>query len=142
MPERTLVIIKPDAVEKRLIGEIMRRIEAGGLRIAAVRMVQLTRARAEAFYEEHRDRPYWERLIALMTSGRCVAMTVEGENAIRHVRALVGDTDPAKAAEGTIRREFGKSVTVNCVHASDSPASAERELAFFFPGGPEEAFGF
>ncbi len=133
MIERTLVNIKPDAVEKRLIGEIIRRIEDKGYRIAAIERILLTQDQAEAFYAEHEGRPYWERLIRLMTSGPCVAMAVEGEDAIRGVRELVGDTDPAKAGPGTIRREFGTNVTVNCVHASDSPASAEKEIAFFFP---------
>jgi nucleoside-diphosphate kinase len=135
MMERTLVNIKPDAVEKRLTGEIIRRIEAAGYRITAMRMIRLTAGRAGEFYAEHRGRPYWERLIGLMTSGPCVPMTVEGEGAIQGVRDLIGNTDPALAAEGTIRRDFGTNVTANCVHASDGPGSAGREIAFFFDHG-------
>ncbi|MDM7925933.1 MAG: nucleoside-diphosphate kinase [bacterium] len=132
MTERTLVNIKPDAVGRRLTGEIIRRIEAAGYRITAMRMLRLSAERAGAFYEEHRGRPYFERLIGLMTSGDCVPMVVEGEGVIRGVRDLIGDTDPAKAKAGTIRRDFGTTVTVNCVHASDGPESASREIAFFF----------
>ncbi|MBN2201873.1 nucleoside-diphosphate kinase [bacterium] len=132
MIERTLVNIKPDAVGRRLTGEIIRRIEAAGYRITAMRMLRLSPERAAAFYAEHRGRPYFERLIALMTSGDCVPMVVEGEGVVRGIRALIGDTDPAKAGEGTIRRDFGTTVTVNCVHASDGPDSALREIAFFF----------
>jgi nucleoside-diphosphate kinase len=137
MIERTLVNIKPDAVEKRLTGEIIRRIEAAGYRITALRMIRLTAERAGEFYAEHAGRPYWERLIGLMTSGPCVPMTVEGEDVIRGVRDLIGNTDPARAAEGTIRRDFGTNVTVNCVHASDGSASAVREIAFFFDHGAD-----
>jgi nucleoside-diphosphate kinase len=139
MAERTLVNIKPDAVEKRLTGEIIRRIEAAGYRITAMRMLHLSPERAGEFYAEHRGRPYFERLISLMTSGPCVPMTVEGEGVIPGVRGLIGDTDPGKAKEGTIRRDFGTSVTVNCVHASDGPDSASREIAFFFDPAAEGA---
>ncbi len=132
MTERTLVNIKPDAVGRRLTGEIIRRIEAAGYRITALRMLRLSRERAGEFYAEHRGRPYFERLIALMTSGDCVPMVVEGEGVIGGIRALIGDTDPEKAEAGTIRRDFATSVTVNCVHASDGPESAVREIAFFF----------
>jgi nucleoside-diphosphate kinase len=137
MTERTLVNIKPDAVEKRLTGEIIRRIEAAGYRITAMRMLSLSPERAGEFYTEHRGRPYFERLISLMTSGPCVPMTVEGEGVIRGVRELIGNTDPAKAEAGTIRRDFGTTVTVNCVHASDGPESASREISFFFDHAAE-----
>lgn len=132
MTERTLVNIKPDAVGRRLTGEIIRRIEAAGYRITAMRMLRLSAERAGEFYAEHRGRPYFERLIGLMISGDCVPMVVEGEGVIHGVRGLIGDTDPAKAKAGTIRRDFGTTVTVNCVHASDGPESASREIAFFF----------
>ncbi len=139
MAEQTLVNIKPDAVGRRLTGEIIRRIEAAGYRITAMRMLRLSAEHAAAFYEEHRGRPYFERLIGLMTSGACVPMVVEGEGVIRGMRRLIGDTDPEKAEEGTIRRDFATSVTVNCVHASDGPDSASREIAFFFNHEMEEA---
>jgi nucleoside-diphosphate kinase len=132
MPERTLVIIKPDAIEKRIAGEIVKRFEARGFQIAAIGRVKLTRRQAEEFYFIHRDQPFYARLVEYMISGPCLPLVLEGAGVIQGVRELIGDTDPASAREGTIRREFATNVTVNCVHASDGPLSAEKEIAFFF----------
>ena len=132
MAERTLVIIKPDAVEKKIIGEILKRFEARGFQIAAIDGVRLTRKQAEEFYAVHKSQPFYIRLVDFMISGTCFPMVIEGNGVIQGVRELIGDTDPATAGEGTIRREFATNVTVNCVHASDGPLSAEKEIAFFF----------
>ena len=132
MAERTLVIIKPDAVEKKIIGEILKRFEARGFQIAAIDRVWLTRKQAEEFYAVHKSQPFYIRLVDFMISGTCFPMVIEGNGVIQGVRELIGDTDPATAGEGTIRREFATNVTVNCVHASDGPLSAEKEIAFFF----------
>jgi nucleoside-diphosphate kinase len=132
MTERTLLIIKPDAVEKNLIGEILRRIEADGYRIADMDMLRLTREQAEAFYAIHNGKPFYEPLVEFMTSGPCVPVAVEGEGAILGMRELVGATDPAEAVPGTLRKEFGENGRRNGVHASDSPETAEWEIAFFF----------
>jgi nucleoside-diphosphate kinase len=134
MAERTLVIIKPDAVEKKIVGAIVKRFEARGFQIAAIDRVRLTRKQAEEFYAVHRNQPFFTRLVDYMISGPIFPLVLEGDNVIESVRELIGDTDPAAAMEGTIRREFATNVTVNCVHASDGPLSAEKEIAFFFDG--------
>lgn len=131
--ERTLVFVKPDGVHRGLVGEVIRRIEAKGLTLVAVRLLQMDKEMAEEHYDEHRDKPFFADLVTFVTSGPIVAMAVEGDEAVSVVRALMGATDPKKAAPGTIRGDFGLEVTENIVHGSDSPASAVRELAFFFP---------
>jgi nucleoside-diphosphate kinase len=130
--ERTLSIIKPDAVAKNAIGEIVARFEKAGLKIAAMQMKQLSQADAEGFYAEHKERPFFGDLVAFMTSGPVVVQVLEGENAIALNRELMGATNPQEAAEGTIRRDFAESIDANAVHGSDSAASAEREIAYFF----------
>jgi len=130
--ERTLSIIKPDAVAKNAIGEIVARFEKAGLKIAAMQMKQLSQADAEGFYAEHKERPFFGDLVAFMTSGPVVVQVLEGENAIGLNRELMGATNPQEAAEGTIRRDFAESIDANAVHGSDSAASAEREIAYFF----------
>ncbi len=130
--ERTLLNIKPDAVSRKLTGEIIRRIEDRGFRIIAMDRLELSKKEAEAFYRIHRDKPFFKDLVIFMSSGPCVPLVVEGENVIEGIRALVGATDPAKAAEGTIRRDFGESVTRNSVHASDGSETAREEISFFF----------
>lgn len=130
--ERTLSIIKPDAVAKNVIGEIESRFEKAGLKIVEMQMKQLSQADAEGFYAEHKERPFFADLVAFMTSGPVVVQVLEGENAIAKNRDLMGATNPQEAAEGTIRRDFAESIDANAVHGSDSPASAEREIAYFF----------
>ena len=130
--ERTLSIIKPDAVAKNVIGEIVSRFEKAGLKIVAMQMKQLSKADAEGFYAEHKERPFFADLVAFMTSGPVVVQVLEGENAIALNRELMGATNPKEAAEGTIRRDFAESIDANAVHGSDSAASAEREIAYFF----------
>jgi nucleoside-diphosphate kinase len=130
--ERTLSIIKPDAVSRNLIGEILRRFEAAGLRIAAAKLVRLTPERAEAFYAVHRQRPFFASLCAYMSSGPIFVSILEGDSAIAKNREIMGATDPAKAAPGTIRKDFGKDVEQNAVHGSDGPETAASEIAFFF----------
>lgn len=130
--ERTLSIVKPDAVGKNVIGEILARFEKAGLSIAAAKMVRLTEAQAGGFYAEHEGRPFYNDLVAFMTSGPVVVQVLEGENAIALNRELMGATNPQEAAEGTIRADFAVSVDANAVHGSDSPESAAREIAFFF----------
>lgn len=130
--ERTLSIIKPDATKRNLTGRINARFEEAGLRIVAQKRVQLTRGQAEAFYGEHRGRPFFDSLCAFMTSGPVVVQVLEGEGAIARNREVMGATDPAKAAPGTIRKEFAQSIEANSVHGSDSPQSAAREIAFYF----------
>ncbi|MGB0734080.1 MAG: nucleoside-diphosphate kinase [Pontibacterium sp.] len=132
--ERTLSIIKPDAVKKNVIGEIEARFEKAGLSIVEMQMKQLSKEEAEGFYAEHAGRPFYADLVAFMTSGRVVVQVLEGENAILANRELMGATNPQEAAEGTIRRDFADSIDANAVHGSDSPASAEREIAYFFGG--------
>lgn len=132
--ERTLAIIKPNAVERALVGAIVGRIQEAGLRILALRMMRLTTAQAEAFYEVHRDRPFFAPLVEFMTSGPVVVLALEGDDAIRRWRDLMGATDPARAAPGTIRALYGEDVRRNAVHGSDGPETAARELSFFFPG--------
>ncbi|GIV01024.1 MAG: nucleoside-diphosphate kinase [Actinomycetota bacterium] len=128
----TLLIIKPDAVRRGLIGEVLRRVEAKGLRIAAMRMMTIDRDLAERHYAEHRGKPFFEDLVAFITSGPVVVARLEGERAVEVLRTMMGPTDPATAPPGTIRGDFGLEITENLVHGSDSPASAERELALFF----------
>ncbi len=133
--ERTFSIIKPDAVAKNHIGDIYQRFEQGGLRIVAARMLHLSREQASAFYAVHQDRPFFGELVDFMTSGPIMVQVLEGENAIARNRELMGATDPAKAAPGTIRADFANEVTENAVHGSDGPDTAAVEIAFFFPEG-------
>lgn len=130
--QRTLFIVKPDAVERNLIGRILAHVEAAGFRIAEARMQTLDRELAGEFYAEHLGKPFFPDLIAYMTSGRVMLVCLEREDAVAGLREVVGTTDPAQAAPGTVRKEFGVSKQRNSVHASDSPASAERELKLFF----------
>jgi nucleoside-diphosphate kinase len=130
--ERTLSIIKPDATRRNLTGKINARLEAAGLRIVAQRRLRLSRAQAEAFYAVHRERPFYRSLCEFMTSGPVVVQVLEGENAIESNRDVMGATDPAKAAHGTIRKDFAESIEANSVHGSDAPDTAMREIAFFF----------
>ena len=130
--ERTLSIIKPDAVAKNVIGKIYSRFEKAGLKIVASRMQQLSQEKAEGFYAEHKERPFFKDLVAFMTSGPVVVQVLEGENAIALNRDLMGATNPKEAAEGTIRADFASSIDANAVHGSDSPTSAAREVSYFF----------
>jgi len=130
--EQTLSIIKPDAVGSNHIGQIIARFEKAGLTIAALRLTQLSRAQAEGFYAEHKGRPFFDGLVDFMISGPVVVQVLSGENAILLNRELMGATDPAKAAAGTIRADFAKAIDANAVHGSDSAASAAREIAYFF----------
>ncbi len=130
--ERTLSIIKPDAVGNNVIGEIYTRFEKAGLKVMAARMMHLSQAQAEAFYGEHKARPFFRALVDFMISGPVMVQALEGTNAIAKHRELMGATDPKKADKGTIRADFAKSIDENAVHGSDSAAAAEREVAFFF----------
>jgi len=130
--ERTLSIIKPDAVAKNVIGQIYARFEAAGLKIVAARMVHLSRTQAEGFYAVHRQRPFFGDLVKFMISGPVMIQVLEGENAIQKNRDLMGATDPKKAAAGTIRADFADSIDANAVHGSDGAATATTEIAFFF----------
>jgi nucleoside-diphosphate kinase len=129
---KTLTIVKPDGVQQHVVGEIISRFEAEGFRVAAMKMVWLTRRQAEGFYSVHRERPFFSSLTKFMSSGPCVPMVLEGEDVIRRLRDVMGATDPAKAADGTIRRTFASSVERNVVHGSDSPESAAFEISYFF----------
>ena len=131
--ERTLSIIKPDAVAKNVIGEIYARFERAGLKIAAARMAWLSRAEAEGFYAVHRARPFFKDLVEFMISGPVMIQVLEGENAIAKNRELMGATDPKKAEKGTIRADFAESIDANAVHGSDAPETAAVEIAYFFP---------
>jgi nucleoside-diphosphate kinase len=131
--EQTLSIIKPDAVKKNVIGQILARFEAAGLRIVAARMMHLSRAEAEGFYAVHRGRPFFGALVEFMTSGPVLVQVLEGDNAIARNRELMGATDPKKAAKGTIRADFAGSIDANAVHGSDAPETARKEIAYFFP---------
>jgi nucleoside-diphosphate kinase len=131
--ERTLSIIKPDAVAKNVIGQIYTRFEQAGLRIVAARMTQLSRAQAEGFYAVHRERPFFGELVAFMISGPVMIQVLEGEGAILKNRDLMGATDPKKADKGTIRADFADSIDANAVHGSDSAQNAAVEIAYFFP---------
>jgi nucleoside-diphosphate kinase len=130
--ERTFSIIKPNAVKNNVIGQIISRFESRGLRVAAAKFTWLSREKAEGFYIEHKDRPFFSSLVHFMTSGPVLLMCLEGENAVALNREIMGATDPAKAAPGTIRKDFAESIEANAVHGSDSLNSAERELAYFF----------
>ena len=132
MVERTLSIVKPDGVAKGLTGEVIRRFEAAGLRVAALRMLRLRPEQAAGFYEVHRQRPFFPSLVAFMSSGPVVVMIIEGDGAIARVRQLMGATDPARAEPGTIRKEFGASIEKNIVHGSDGSATAAFEIGYFF----------
>jgi nucleoside-diphosphate kinase len=132
--ERTLSIIKPDAVAKNVVGQILARFEAAGLKIVAARMAHLSRSEAEAFYAVHKSRPFFNDLVAFMTSGPVMIQVLQGDNAIARNRELMGATDPKKAAKGTIRADFADSIDANAVHGSDAPETAAVEVAFFFPG--------
>jgi nucleoside-diphosphate kinase len=128
-----LAIIKPDAVAARNAGKILAHLEAEGFQLRAAQLVRLSQARAEAFYEVHRERPFYRSLVAFMTSGPALAVALERENAVTHLREVIGATDPAEAKPGTIRRLYAQSKEKNAIHASDSPENAAREVAFFFP---------
>ena len=130
--ESTLLIVKPDAVRRGLIGEVLRRVEAKGLRVAEMRMMTIDRATADEHYAEHREKPFFDELVGFIGSGPVVVARVEGERAVPVLRSLMGPTDPALAPPGTIRGDFGLIITENLVHGSDSPESAERELKLFF----------
>src|SRR5881409_3927144 len=132
--ERTLSIIKPDAVAKNVIGQIYTRFENAGLKVVAARMMHLSRAEAEGFYAVHRERPFFKDLVDFMISGPVIVQALEGENAIAKYREVMGATDPAKAAENTIRKVHAKSVGENSVHGSDAPETAAQEIAQFFSG--------
>jgi nucleoside-diphosphate kinase len=132
--ERTLSIIKPDAVAKNVIGQIYARFEAAGLKIVAAKLVRLSRGEAEAFYAVHKERPFFKDLVEFMISGPVMIQALEGENAVLKNRDLMGATDPKKAAAGTIRADFADSIDANAVHGSDAVATAAVEVSFFFPG--------
>ena len=132
--ERTFAIIKPDAVRKQVAGRILARIEAAGFAVRALRMIHMSKAEAEGFYYVHRERPFFGGLTDFMSSGPCIVMCLEAPDAIRKWRDLMGATDPAKAAEGTMRREFGASIDNNATHGSDAPETAAFELGYFFRG--------
>lgn len=130
--ERTLSIIKPDATRRNLTGQIVARFEKAGLKVVAQRRTRLSRQQAESFYSVHRDRPFFRSLVDFMTSGPVVVQVLEGENAIAANREVMGATDPAKAAPGTIRKDFAESIEANSVHGSDGPETAANEIRFFF----------
>ena len=130
--QRTLLNIKPDAVERNLVGEILRRIEAKGYRLVALRKLRLRPEEARAFYAVHSEKPFFDELVEFISSGPCVPVVVEGENVIDGIRMLIGATDPAKAEAGTVRKDFAESITRNSVHASDGPDTAAEEIGFFF----------
>jgi nucleoside-diphosphate kinase len=132
--ERTLAIIKPDAVGAGQAPQILSRLEKAGFRIVALRMRSLSRAQAEAFYHVHRERPFFSGLCAFMSSGPCIPMVLERESAIAHLREIMGATDPAEAAPGTIRKDFASSIERNAIHGSDAPGTAAFEIGYFFPG--------
>ncbi len=132
MVERTLTLIKPECVAEKHIGDVIARIEKAGFAIKAIKMLQLSKREAEKFYEVHKERPFYGELTDYMSSGPIVAMVLEKDNCIADFRTFIGATNPAEAAEGTIRKDFGKSIQFNCVHASDSPENAQREIYFYF----------
>ena len=132
--ERTLSIIKPDAVAKNVVGKIVSRFEAAGLKIVAAKLIHLSRNEAEQFYAVHKERPFFKDLVEFMISGPVFVQVLEGENAIAKNRDLMGATDPKKAAPGTIRADFADSIDANAVHGSDAPETAQVEIAFFFAG--------
>jgi nucleoside-diphosphate kinase len=130
--EKTFSIIKPNAVQKNAIGAIVERFEKSNIRIAAMKLTKLTKEKAEGFYAEHKERPFFGSLVSFMTSGPVVLMVLEGENVVVRNREIMGATNPANALPGTIRKDFADSIEANAVHGSDSPASAQREIAYFF----------
>ena len=130
--EQTLSIIKPDGVERNLVGKILQRFEQHGLRIVATKMIQMSRKQAEGFYDIHRERPFFGELTEFMSRSPVVVTVLEGENAVAKHREVMGATNPAEAAEGTIRKDFAESIEANSVHGSDAPDTAAREIAFFF----------
>ena len=132
--ERTLSIVKPDGVARNLIGDVYHRFEKAGLRIVAARMLHLSTAQAQAFYEVHKERPFYNDLVRYMSSGPVIAQVLEGDNAIAHHREIMGATDPKKAAPGTIRADLALSIEANVVHGSDAAETAAREIGFFFSG--------
>ena len=132
--ERTLSIIKPDAVAKNVIGQIYARFEAAGLKVVAAKLAHLSRGEAEAFYGVHKERPFFKDLVSFMISGPVMIQALEGENAVLKNRDLMGATDPKKATAGTIRADFAESIDANAVHGSDAVETAQAEIAFFFPG--------
>ena len=134
MTERTFSIIKPDAVAAGKAGAVLSRIEAAGFRVVALRMLSLSRKEAEGFYHVHAARAFFGSLCAFMSSGPCITMVLERENAIAHLREIMGATDPAKAAPGTIRKDFAESIERNAIHGSDAPETAVFEISYFFPG--------
>ncbi len=138
--ERTLVLLKPDAVQRRLMGKIISRFEEKGLKIVALKMMRVPRELAERHYAEHREKPFFGELVSFITSAPIVAMVVEGPKAIETVRRMMGKTDPLEADPGTIRGDYGLSITMNLVHGSDSPATASREIPIFF--APEEILDY
>jgi nucleoside-diphosphate kinase len=131
--EKTLSIIKPDAVKKNQIGNILSRFEKGGLKIVAAKMIKLSKQQAEGFYAVHKDKPFFNDLVKFMTSGPILVQVLEGENAIQKNREIMGATNPLNAKEGTIRKDFAESVEKNAVHGSDAPETAKTEIAYFFP---------
>lgn len=143
MPSRyTLAIIKPDAIESGKLGLILAHVERAGFRVRAARLLRLTRPEAEAFYDIHRGRPFFQGLVEFMTSGPCLALALERDDAVASFRAVIGATDPAEAAEGTIRKLYAESKGRNAVHGSDSDQNAAREIGFFFAESERAALGF
>jgi nucleoside-diphosphate kinase len=134
LSERTFSIIKPDAVRAGKTGEILARLEKAGFKLVAARLRHLTRGEAEGFYHVHRQRPFFASLVEFMASGPCLTMVLEGEGAIARLRDVMGATDPAKAAAGTIRKDFAESIEANAIHGSDAPETARFEIGYFFPG--------
>ena len=134
MSQRTLAIIKPDAVKRGLAGKILQRIEDAGFSVRALRRLHLTKAQAEGFYDVHRARPFFASLTDFMSSGPCVVLVLEADDAIKKWRTLMGATDPAKADPGTLRKEFAESIERNATHGSDAPETAAYEIGYFFPG--------
>ena len=134
MRERTFSIIKPDAMKARQAGEVLSRLEKAGFEVVALRLRRLTPAQAEGFYHVHRERPFFRSLCEFMSSGPCVTLVLEGENAIARLREIMGATDPAKAAPGTIRGDLASSIEANCIHGSDAAETARFEIGYFFPG--------
>jgi nucleoside-diphosphate kinase len=132
MVEQTFSIIKPNGVKKNIIGKVIDRFESQGLRVAAAKLERLTKEKAEGFYAEHKERPFFGELVSFMTSGPVLLMVLEGEGAVAKNREIMGATDPKKAAPGTIRKDYGDSMGENTVHGSDSPNSAQREIRYFF----------
>jgi len=131
--ERTLAILKPDCVRKELVGEVLRRIQDAGFQLRAMKMITLSKAEAEGFYAVHEDKPFFDDLTDFMSSGPCVPVVLEKENAISDFRALIGATNPEEAEDGTIRSDFARSIEQNIVHGSDSPENGRKETAYFFP---------